>query len=279
MKKVIFLVLILMTTNLFAQADSADFGKWIPKGVAGVNVSQIAFSNWTQGGENSITWTSYGNFGLSFETMNWNFTNELKLAFGRSKLGDQEFRTNNNEFFLETVLAYKYGWAVDPYVSNSIRTVLAKGYDYEQDPKVEISKFFDPGYITQSVGFTYEKLKNIKTRLGIGFQETITDEHPRYSDDPETSKIENFKFETGIESVTEANVSLQDNLLYTSKLRLFGRFEDLNVWDVRWDNTITAKINNYVNVNLNVLLIYDKTQSVKTQLKEALQLGITYTLF
>jgi hypothetical protein len=180
---------------------------------------------------------------------------------------------------LETVLAYKYGWAVDPYVSNSIRTVLAKGYDYEQDPKVEISKFFDPGYITQSVGFTYEKLKNIKTRLGIGFQETITDEHPRYSDDPETSKIENFKFETGIESVTEANVSLQDNLLYTSKLRLFGRFEDLNVWDVRWDNTITAKINNYVNVNLNVLLIYDKTQSVKTQLKEALQLGITYTLF
>lgn len=265
--------------GLFAQVDSADFGKWLPKGVAGLNASQIAFSNWTQGGENSITWTTFGKFGLSYETEEINFTNDLKLAFGRSKQGDQEYRTNNNEFYLENVLAYKIELQVDPYISNTTRTVLAKGYDYEQEPKVQIAKFFDPGYITQSIGFAYAKLKNINTRVGIAFQETITDKHPRYSDDPETAEVENFKFETGIESVTEANFSLQENLLYTTNLRLFGSFEELDVWDVRWDNTITAEINDYVNVNLNVLVIYEKTQSVKTQIKEALQLGLTYNLF
>jgi len=62
-------------------------------------------------------------------------------------------------------------------------------------------------------------------------------------------------------------------------LRLFGRFEDISVWDVRWDNTVTAKINDYFNVNINVLLIYDVDETLRTQLKEALQLGISYSLF
>jgi hypothetical protein len=50
-------------------------------------------------------------------------------------------------------------------------------------------------------------------------------------------------------------------------------------WDVRWDNIITAQVTKLINVNLNVLLIYDTDQIARTQLKEALQIGITYALF
>ncbi len=66
---------------------------------------------------------------------------------------------------------------------------------------------------------------------------------------------------------------------YYGYLRLFGTFEDISIWDVRWDNVLTAKINDYFNVNFNVLLIYDEDQSIKRQIKEALQLGISYSLF
>lgn len=52
----------------------------------------------------------------------------------------------------------------------------------------------------------------------------------------------------------------------------------MDVWDVRWENTITAQINKYFNTNLNVLLIYEKSQSLKTQIKEALQFSVTYTI-
>ncbi len=100
-----------------------------------------------------------------------------------------------------------------------------------------------------------------------------------YSDDLETLEVEKFKFDTGVESVTSANFKLDDNLLYTSELRLFGTFNALDVWDVRWDNVITAQISKLVNVNLNVLLIYDEDQVKRTQLKEALQIGLTYALF
>ena len=116
--------------------------------------------------------------------------------------------------------------------------------------------------------------------MGVGFQETFTSTFTNYSDDPDTpNEIEDFKFDTGIESVSNLKVQFDDDLLFTSELRLFGTFDKLDVWDVRWDNIVTAQVTKLVNVNLNILLIYDVDQIAKTQLKEALQIGITYTLF
>jgi Protein of unknown function (DUF3078) len=278
MKKTILLFIIFCSISIYSQTDSVKFG-WTPQGVAGLNLSQIAFTNWSQGGDNSISWTFFSNFGLNFKDTLWNWKNNLKLAYGRTKLGNADYRTNDNELYFESVLAYSIGWTVDPYFSSSVRTSLAPGYDYTDTAAIKIANFFDPGYVIESLGFTYNKNKYVSTRLGIALQETFTNNFTQYADDPATAEIEKFKLETGIESVTTLQYALQENLLYNSQLNLFTRFKQLDVWDVRWDNTVTAKINNYVNVNLNVLLIYQKSQSPKTQVKEALQLGFTYTIF
>ena len=143
-----------------------------------------------------------------------------------------------------------------------------------------IADFFDPGYITQSLGFTYDKDKVFKSRLGIAIQETFTNKLRQYTDDAGTKdEIEAFKLETGIESVTDLNLPVDENLLYTSKLRLFTGFDRLDVWDVRWDNQVTAKINSWLNVNFNFIAVYERSQSVKTQIKEALQIGVAFNLF
>lgn len=268
--------MLFLSTILSAQEDESN---WSISGVAGINISQVAFSNWTQGGENSLSYTLFGNFGLNYAKEAWKLTNSLKLSFGRTKLGKGDFRTNDNELYMESVLSYNVGWIVDPFASNIIKTVITDGFDYGSIPFIQNAAFFDPGYVTQAFGFTYNSNVNFKSRLGLAFQEVFVSEFSKYTDDPTTSEIETFKFETGIESVTEVKFTIADNLLYQSYLRLFGRFEDIKVWDVRWDNTITAKINSFLNVNLNVLVIYEKIQSPKTQLKEALQIGFTYNLF
>lgn len=277
----VFLLAALTVSNAQSAAvNDTIMYKWIPVGVAGFNVSQIAFTNWSQGGENSITWTGTGNFGLRYKTIGYLFFNNLKIAYGRTKSGNEDFRTNNNELYLESVFSKSIGWAIDPYVSNTVRTNVAAGYEYTDTSALKISDFFDPGYVTQSVGFSYDKVKGLSTRLGVAFQEVFTSNFKQYADDPETKEeVENFKFETGIESVTSLAMPLQDNLLLDSKLRLFTRFDHMDVWDVRWDNTITAVISKYVNVNLNILTIYEKSQSPKTQLKQALMLGLSYSLF
>ncbi len=281
MKNIIILVLLLSTylcANNKEKEDTVYF-KWIPKGVAGLNVSQTSFTNWSQGGENSIAWVTKENFGLYYNAKVWRFKNDLQLAFGRMKLGEAKYRTVENDLYLESVFTKLIGWDIDPYFSNTIRTTITTGYKYTDSSETRIADFFDPGYVTQSLGFNYKE-GGFSSRIGVALQETFTNNYREYSDNKETlDKLEAFKLETGIESVTDAKYELDQNVLFNSKLRLFTRFTNMDVWDVRWDNSITAKINKFVNVNFNVLMIYEKSQSYKTQFKEALLLGVTYSFF
>lgn len=281
MKIRIFLLIILFNTFLYAQEKPDTLlNTWIPKGVSGLNISQIAFSDWSQGGDNSITYSVFGIFGLNYYTETWGFKNYMKLTYGQTKIGSANFKTNDNEFYLENVFSLKIGWAIDPYISNNVRSSLTAGYKYEDTITIKTTEFFDPGYLTQSIGFAYDKDKVIKTRLGIAIQETFTNKLRQYTDDPETTdEVEAFKFETGIESVTDLNLSVAENILYNSKLRLFTRFKHLAIWDVRWDNQVTAKVNSWLNVNFNYIVVYERSQSIKTQIKEALQVGVAFNLF
>ena len=280
MKQYFLLVAVLwLYTTSFAQTPDSLKNKWIPSLTTGLGINQVAFSNWVKGGENSIAWSLYGDFHLNRETDTWSFRNQIKASYGRAKVGSETYKTTDNDLYMEDVAIYNVGWAVSPFISNSIRTQVTKGYDYKLETAPNISDFFDPGYITQTIGFTYDKYQNVITRLGVGFQEVITNKFTQYSDDPNTKdKIEKFKFETGFESVTDVNYNVDTNLLYSCKLRLFSRFESLDVWDVRWDNTITAKVNSWLNVNFTYLLVYQKDQSPYTQTKQTLQVGIVYSI-
>jgi len=275
MKKILFILL--FTVICFAQ----DTSKVVitSKANVGINISQISFTNWAQGGENSFTWTLLGNYSITTKSEKWTTKNTFKFAFGRTKLGAQDFRTNDNEFFIETLISKNVGWAVDPFFSNSIRSPITTGYSYKTKVPERIADFFDPGYVTQSLGFTYDKVKGIKSRLGIALQEIFTNRQRKFSDNPATKdRVEAFKLETGIESVTSSEFKLMENINYKGSLRLFSKFENMKYWDVRWDNLITAKVNDYVNVNFNLLVVYERKQTLKTQIKEALQLGIIYNL-
>jgi Protein of unknown function (DUF3078) len=270
------------STKIIAGVDSLKRGSmnvWIPTVVTGLNVSQIAFSNWAQGGSNAFTWNGTGSLGLGYRTGDWTFRNRCKLAYGRTRLAGQGYITNDNDLYLESVLSYDIGWGTDPYLSNSVVTTVAEGYSYKTNSPTPTANFFDPGYVTQSLGFTYNKLQSFVARLGVATQEVFTNKYRQYTDNPATPNVvEAFKFETGLESATQEKVSLAENINLSTGLRLFTRFESLDIWDIRWDNVITANVNSLINVNFNYQLIYQKDQSLATQTKEGLQVGMTYTI-
>ena len=277
MKKIILAVLFVSIANISgAQPDSSKTKKWIPSFVVGVGINQIAFSNWVKGGDNSISWTFLGNFHLDKVDTPWTYKNQIKGTYGRSKIGSGIYKTTDNDLYIENVLSYNVGWAVSPYFSNSIRTQISKGFDYNVNPEIEVADFFDPGYVTQTFGFTYDKYSHVITRLGIGFQEIFSNIYRKYTDPDKLQKA--FRFETGIESVTDVNYQLADNILFKSKIRFFSQFKSLDVWDVRLDNIISAQITKFIGVNFTYLVVYEKAQSPLTQVKEGLQIGITYRL-
>ena len=282
MKKLLLIFLLAISFNSFAQdiPDSVLVDGWNMVGVVGLNLSQTALVNWSQGGSNSLAYSAYANLGAILKDHPWKWKNRLSIIYGRTKLEDVGYRTTENDIYFETVLSRNVGWVVDPFVSVTVRTAVTKGYDYSvADTNIQIVDFFDPGYVSEAIGFTYDQNKIITTRLGLAFQQTFANRFTNYTDDPETPEIETFKFDTGLESVTEVKYDFLENMTYYSFLRLFSRFTSLDVWDVRWDNIVTAKVNDYINVNFNVTLIHEISQTRKTQLRESLQLGFSYSLF
>lgn len=260
MNKLLALFLIVFTITSFSQdvPDSLLKQGWNMTGVVGLNLSQTSFSNWAQGGSNSLAFAAYTNLGAIYFSDPWKWKNRLNMTYGRSKIGNEGYRTNENDIYFESVTSRDIGWAVDPYFSVTFRSALTKGYDYSVDASgIQIVDFFDPGYLSEALGFTYDQNKIITTRLGIAIQQTFANKFTNYTDDPETpNEIEKFKFDTGLESVTEVNYEFLQNMKYSSFLRLFTRFNSLDVWDVRWDNIISAKVNDYINVNFAVTLIH-----------------------
>ena len=96
----------------------------------------------------------------------------------------------------------------EPFFSNEIITTLTSGYDNNYNV---VANFFDPGYVTQSAGFSYNKLGGFITRLGFATQEIFTNKHRQYTQDSTA-----FQLKTGIESVSQAKLQVADNMLLTS---------------------------------------------------------------
>jgi len=281
MKK-IFLLLFTFSMVNFITAQEADstLNRWNPLLLASLNLSQIAFQDWTKGGESAFSFTVGADWVMDYKASNWTFKNQLKGEWGQSQTGYDIKKITVNNVFNETVYYYDPGWLFVPYVSNLIRTPITDGFDYSEPEKKQIVAFFDPGYVTQSIGFAYEKSEIFQTRLGLAFEESFANKFAaQYTDDDETTDLETFKFETGIESMTDLNLKIDDNVIYKSKLRLFSGFDRMTVWDVAWDNTFTAEVNKWLNVNLSFILIYKASESLRTQMQEALQVGIVYNLF
>lgn len=278
---IIFFLYFIIFNNIWAEDADSTLNKWEPKLKLQADLSQIAFKDWSKGGENSFSFTGIINWKMKYKSENWSFENEFEAAAGRSRVEPDIIKTTANEMFNTSVLRFDIDQKFQsPFISLLIRTPITTGYDYKETPAKIISGFFDPGYITQTLGVYYSKSKVFKSRLGLAFEESFANKFAdRYTDDKETQSLEYFKFETGIESVTDLEVYLDEDIIYRSTLRLFSGFDRLSVWDVIWKNTLTAKFNDWFNVNLFFLLVHNTTESLRTQMQESIRIGIVYNVF
>ncbi|NOX65133.1 MAG: DUF3078 domain-containing protein [Chlorobi bacterium] len=278
---ILFIFFFLAAFNCITAGEKdSTLNRWNPSLKVELNLSQIAFQDWSKGGENSFSFVGKINWKMKYKTENWSFENEFAAAAGRSRVEPDIIKTTANEMYNQSVFRFDiYDAYQSPFISLLIRTPITPGYDYKVTPEKVISGFFDPGYVTQSVGVFYSKSNVFKTRLGLAFEESFANKFAdRYTDNAETTTLEYFKFETGIESVSDLNVNLDKDIIYKSTLRLFSGFDRLSVWDVIWKNTLTAKFNEWFNVNLFFLLVYNTKESLRTQMQESIQIGIVYRI-
>lgn len=291
------LLLSAMGTDIAAAQDAEDdeaeelVDGWTTDLTGKLAASQAAYNNWQEGGLNTLAFTTGVDGKAVNRSARWTQTHELRLSFGLIKQDTLDVRKADDLIRINSALQYAgddFFRLFQPTVSVSARTQFAAGFNYQDNPftepplsdealPVKVSDFFSPASFTQAIGLTYNPEPWFTTRLGFGAKETVVlieRLRPLYGLDPD----ETVMVEAGLESRTQFDREVFENIRLQSTLSLFMAFNKPEQPDMIWENVVTMQVNRWMNVNLEFVSVYDKDVSSKVQLKEVLSLGVAFVL-
>lgn len=282
MKKYFFLISLFIGLGAHAQiteveddllkkkADTLPDG-WRLGGVFGANFSQVSLSNWSAGGQSSISINSLLNVFALYKKNKTTWDNYLDLGYGVIKQGDADLIKSDDRIELTS----KYGRkaAKNLYYAGlfNFRSQFAPGYNYPND-SVEISNFMAPGYFVGAVGMDYKPNDNLTLFLAplTGKVTVVADQRLA---DQGAFGVEAAEFDTSGNKISDGKTvrtefggylrlayvkDIAENITFQTNLNLFSNYlEDPQNIDVNWDNLLSMKVNKYITANVSTSLIYD----------------------
>lgn len=284
---------LLFSESLSAQVVKIDStSNWKKAFKAGLNLNQASFSsNWKAGGVNSLGFTSFLNYKADFKKNKDAWTNEIDMLYGMVNNQGQGYRKTLDRVFIDS----KHGRNLSPKwdfaASFNFLSQFARGFKYDKDingveQSTLISDAFAPAFITTGLGFEYHPVDYFKVRISpFAPRVTIVNDVARFVtvDNPTPYGVEpteTARFEwLAAQIMAEFNKDIATNFNLKWRYVLFANYETLNVEkiDHRLDVNLTAKVNQFINVSLGGILIYDYDQDTDVQLSQAFSLGIMYT--
>ncbi len=326
MKKKIFCILLLsIAVNSFSQevtkddaakvqseidklkAIAADSVKpWKVGGVISINGQQVSLTNWSAGGNNSISLGGLVNVFAKYKKGKITWDNNLELGYGVIKQGDNKQWWKNDDkiqFSSKFGRQLKKSWYATAL--GDFRTQFADGFNYPND-SVYISRFMAPGYALAAIGFDYKPNDHFSAFIAPvtgKFTFVNDDSLARYGafgvqkeirDPSQGGKItQNYKThreEFGAYLKVQYQTKVMENITFQTVLELFSNYlnNPQNV-DVNWTTLTTFKVNKFISATLATQLIYDDDIKVlrnagdqkgtigpDVQFKQVLGVGFTY---
>lgn len=279
---------------------------WKNSNIVGFDLSEIAFMNWSAGGNSSISGLLKGNFVRKYETENAKWLNELILRYGVNKQDGVEVRKTDDVFQLNSTFGYRKDTISNWYSSAkfNFNTQFTNGYAYPNTDDA-ISKPFAPAYLFLGIGTEYinrkEKIsvylspfttkstfvldQRLANQGAFGVDKAVYD-----IDGNLISKGKKHKTELGVLVSSGYKKEVIKNIVLDNRLSLYSdyinRFGNI---DVDWQMQLNLTVNEYVKANIGLHMIYDDDIKAKEeingeqvilgpklQLKQALGIGIIY---
>jgi hypothetical protein len=279
---------------------------WEKKNIVGFDLSEIAFMNWSAGGNSSISGLLKGNFTRKYAYQNVKWQNELIIRYGVNKQDGIELRKTDDAFQFNSTFGYRKDTITNWYHSAkfNFNTQFTNGYNYP-NTDLAISKPFAPAYIFLGGGAEYankEKRINLyispltfKTTLvldqrlanqgAFGVTKAVYDIDGNLITEGEKTRTEMGLLLSGAhKKEVYKNIFLENKLiLYSDYINKFGNI------DVDWQLQLDLVVNEYVKANIGTHIIYDDdikakeevngeqvTVGPKLQLKQMLGIGLVY---
>jgi len=280
---------------------------WKKENILGVDISEIAFVNWSAGGTSAITGLVRGHLKRDYRDDYQLWSSELLFRYGLNKQEGIELRKTDDDFRINSTYGYRKDTLSNWYHSAkfNFNTQFTNGYNYP-NTKNPISKPFAPAYTFLGIGSEYiykpEKLNVYLSPLTLkntvvldqalanagayGVKKAVYDSQGNLISEGEKSKTELGILVTNyIEREIITNITIKNRLsLYTDYLHNFGNI------DVDWQFQADFKVNNHVKANIGLHLIYDEDieivevkngvseyKGAEVQLKQTLGIGLEYT--
>lgn len=289
MKKIFTgLLLLAQVITLSAQEETKEVKAWELKGVTGLNFSQTSLSNWSAGGENSISGNAYLNGSLIHKSGHWLWENNLALEYGLTNTKSLSTQKTTDKIDFSS----KLGYTVDNkwYYTGMIdfKSQFTKGYNYPNKDEY-ISKFLAPGYSNISVGIEYRPNDNYSVYFSpvAGKLTFVNDDFLSNKGAFGVKEGDKLRAEFGAYLKAKAQRDLMENVKLITKVDFFTAYNSSfgNV-DVDWDLLISMKINKFLNASINTTLKYDDDvkyvnkegiqKGPRVQFKEILGIGLAY---
>lgn len=244
-------------------------------GKYGLNINQLALSNWAAGGENSLTGKAFAEFSLVYHRK----LSEQKLsgnfAFGISRFADKHFEKSDDKIDLTYSITpnSKKQWNFS--MVSTFNTQFAEGYKYPNDSTL-LSCFFAPAYFTLSGGYTYKTKDErfqiytspIAGKITFVMNQELADKGSfgvrkgYYDQDSVWIPSEHIAPAIGVNIIINYKQPIGKNITYTTMLNTFYNYierrdDDRIPIDINWENTIDFKITKFIRTILFVHLKYD----------------------
>ena len=283
-----------IAVSAHAQVIRVDsLSSWRKAFKTGINLNQASFSgNWKAGGVNSFGFNTLLNFKANYKKDKNSWDNEIDLLYGMVNNKGQGYRKTVDRIFIDTKYGRSLSKTWDFAASLNFVSQFAKGYSYATDSTgVErstlISDSFAPAFLTAALGFEYHPTDYFKIRLSpIAPRVTLVSGVGRFvtADNPTPYGVTPGKFARfewlSAQVLAEFNKDIVKNVNLKWRYVMYANYEtfELKTVDHRLDVTLTAKVNELINVNIGGILLYDYDQDPGVQWSQLFSLGLLYTI-
>ena len=288
------LSLLFISTLVFSQ-DEIENKKWKKSGNAVFLVNQSSFSNWTSGGQSSISGTLKVDYNYNYSDNGWAWDTKIFSNFGLNKISGSEFlKKTDDRIEVNSVLGKKFNndvigkWSYSSFFN--FQTQFAKGYRFGKDSngnpnRTEKSRFFSPATLQLGVGLYWKKSKdfwvNVAPMTGKlilvnrFFTETLNENETYFG----VKKGGNSRFELGASVRAYYKSEIFKNINLENRLSLYSDYLD-RPQNVDFDCTFNfvMKVNQYISTNLIFQFVYDDNEIKRVQIREVLGLGLNIDL-
>ena len=298
MKK-IFLILIVIPLISKSQVDDKNDSlmlesKWKKNGKFTFLGNQSSYSNWTAGGQTSLSGTIKIDYDFYYENNGWNWDTKIHTAYGLNSIRGSKFvKKTDDRIEINSLLGKKFtnnligNWSYSSFLN--FKTQWTKGFRYSssngEEIKTELSRFLSPAYIQIGVGLYWRKTKDLWVNFapGTGRLILVHKDFTRNLEDGKTffgvKRGKNSRFELGASISSYYKVELLENVEMENKLNLYSDYLE-NPGNIDLDYTITTimKINKYLTTNLIFQFIYDDNSVQRLQVREVMGIGLSLNI-